>query len=248
MITSLIIDDEQHCIDRLQKLIERLSDKLHVAGVCRNVEEALLAIDEVKPDLIFLDVHLQERTGFDILTQLNSIPFEIIFTTAFDQYAVHAFKFCALDYLLKPIEEQDLREAINKIDRKASEKESSLKIDMLFHNLRNIEHSQHRICIPNLNGFNFVSVNDIIRCQSNNNYTTIFLKDQQKLVAAKTLKDFEELLEDKNFFRVHNSHLVNMSYIRKYNKGNGGFITLQDGTEIEVSARRKDQFLKRVAQ
>ncbi len=247
MIRAIIIDDEQHCIDRLEQLIENnCCNSIKLLGSYQSVEEGLKAIKEEKPALVFLDVEIKDKTGFDLLKQLPEINFEVIFTTAHDKYAVQAFKFSAIDYLLKPVEADELLLAIKKLNEKFSQKEISQKFDTLFYNLKNIKGSSKRICVPVLSGLVFIQVDDIIRCESNINYTTLFLKDKQKLLVAKTLKEFEEMLGDYNFYRIHNSHLINLAYIKTYNKGKGGSVTMEDGSEIEVSTRRKDDFLKKL--
>jgi len=247
MIRAIIIDDEQHCIDRLLKLVETYSrGNIELLGAFHSVEEGLKAINQLKPQLVFLDVEINDKTGFDLLQQLSEINFEVIFTTAYDKYAVKAFKFSAIDYLLKPVDADDLNSAIIKFTEKFSQKDITQKFDALFHNLKNIQSASKKICVPVLSGFVFIQTSDIIRCQSEINYTTLFLKDKQKLLVAKTLKEFEEMLSDYNFYRVHNSHLVNLAYIKSYNKGKGGSVTMDDGSEIEVSTRRKDEFLKKL--
>jgi two-component system LytT family response regulator len=247
MINAIIIDDEQHCIDRLSGLLkEYCSDAVQLAGVYSSVPDGLAALRRQSPDLVFLDVMIQDETGFDLLQLLPAIPFDIIFTTAFEKYAVQAFKFSAIDYLLKPIDPADLRQAVDKLARKKEQKEWPDKLDTLLHNLKTIEGNSKRIGIPTINGFTFLQVNDIVRCQSEINYTTLFLKDRQKITVAKTLKEFEELLSDYNFYRVHNSHLINLACIKNYNKGKGGFVLMSDNSEIEVSTRRKEEFLKKL--
>ena len=247
MIKAIIIDDEQHCINRLSGLLdEHCKETVHVMGNFLSLEEGINAIYKLQPALVFLDVQLGEHTGFDLLKQLNEINFEVIFTTAFDKYAVQAFKFCAIDYLLKPIDADDLKLAVDKLSKKISKEEVSKQFEVLFHNLKHVG-SLKRICVPVMTGFVFLQVNDIIRCESDINYTTIFLSNKQKLLVAKTLKEFEELLSDHDFFRVHNSHLINLAHIKSYNKGKGGFVTLDDNSQIEVSTRRKEEFLKKLA-
>jgi two-component system LytT family response regulator len=247
MIRTIIIDDEQHCIDRLKHLLnEHCTSSVELTGVFQVFEEGVTAIKKLQPDLLFLDVQLQDKTGFDLLQQFNEINFEVIFTTAHEKYAVQAFKFSAVDYLLKPVDADDLKQAINKLQQKISKEEVSKKFDVLFYNLKNIQSTSKRITVPTIKGFEFLQVHDIVRCQSDINYTIIFLKGKQKITVAKTLKEFEELLIDHNFFRVHNSHLINLSYIKSYNKGKGGTVTMTDSSEVEVSTRRKDGFLKRL--
>lgn len=247
MITAIIIDDEQHCINRLEKLLaEYCSNEVELVGSFNTIEEGLQAVKQLKPKLVFLDVEIYDKTGFDFLKQLPEVDFEVIFTTAYDKYAVQAFKFSALDYLLKPVDADELQHAINKLNQKFSQEELSQKFDTLFHNLKNIQGSSKKICVPVVSGLVFIQVSDIVHCESNVNYTTFFLKDKQKLLVAKTLKEFEEMLSGYNFYRVHNSHLINLAYIKNYNKGKGGSVLMEDGSEIEVSTRRKEDFLKRL--
>ena len=248
MIKVLIIDDEQHCIDRLVKLlIPSHKDVVEIAGTALTVREGIEKITLLKPDLIFLDVQISEKTGFDLLRALPQMDFAIIFTTAYEKFAIQAIKFSAIDYLLKPIDDADLNVALMKFMNERSQKITSQKIDILLENTRNNRGIPKKIIVPTVNGFEFLDVGDIIRCESEINYTTIYLKDKHKLVVAKTLKEFEEMLSGHSFFRVHNSHLINLVFIKSYNKGKGGSVKLVDGTEIEVSSRRKDDFIKRLS-
>ena len=212
-----------------------------------NSRGGLKSVAKFHPDLVFLDVKIHGENGFDLLKQLDEIDFEVIFTTAYDNYAVQAFKFSALDYLLKPIDPDDLKQAVDKLKTKLSKNELAKKFDVLFHNLKNLEGASKRITIPTVNGLVFLQVSDIIRCQSDVNYTTIYLTDRHKMTVAKTLKEFEALLEEYDFYRVHNSHLINLAFVRSYHKGKGGYVSLSDGSEIEVSTRRKEAFLRRLA-
>lgn len=249
MIKAIIIDDEQHCIDRLKGLIENTyAGAINVMGTYSSVNDGVQAINELQPGLLFLDVQIHEQTGFDLLKKVTNINFEIIFTTAYEKYALQAIKFSAIDYLLKPVDAEDLKLAVEKLNKKIAGNEMAGKIDVLFHNLKNIQGATKRISVPTINGFSFLHVSDIIRCQSDINYTTIYLKDKQKITVAKTLKEFEELLTEYNFFRVHNSHLINLAYLKSYNKGKGGSVSMTDNSEIEVSTRRKDEFLKKLSE
>jgi len=248
MIKVLIVDDEQHCIDRLSKLLHPSHDNLlEIAGTALTVEEGVEKILSLKPDLIFLDVQIDDKTGFDLLRALTEINFAIIFTTAFEKFAIQAIKFSAIDYLLKPIDDADLNAAIVKFMNERSQKLTAQKIELLLQNTQSKKDVPKKIIVPTVSGFEFLEISDITRCQSEINYTTIYLKDKHKLVIAKTLKEFEELLSSHPFFRIHNSHLINLNCIKSYNKGKGGSVILTDGTEIEVSFRRKDEFLKRLA-
>ncbi len=246
MIRALIIDDEQHCIDRLAGLVdEHLSSSVHVMDSFKTAEEAEKAINKYKPELVFLDVQLDNKTAFDLLKKLDKINFEIIFTTAYEKYAIQAFKVSALDYLLKPVVADDLKQAVNRMRDKNPKIDTTKKLETLLGNLYT---STQKICVPVFNGIIVLKVDDIARCEADINYTTIFLKDKQKLVVAKTLKEFEELLSDYNFFRVHNSSLINLSYVKSYNKGKRGSVTMMDNSEIDVSTRRKEDFLKKLSE
>ncbi len=247
MITAVIIDDEEHCIKRLTGLVEEhLPLQVKIVASCLSYEDGLSAIAAHAPQLVFLDVQIHGKTGFDLLKALPSINFQVIFTTAYEQYAVQAFRFSAIDYLLKPVDKSDLLHAVEKLRNKLSGNDLAARFELLLHNFQDIKNDSRRICIPVLNGLEFIQVSDIIRCESDINYTTIFLKNKEKLLVAKTLKEFEQLLQDCNFFRVHNSHLVNLAYVKSYRKGKGGIVCMQDNTKIEVSTRRKDEFLKKL--
>ena len=247
MIRAIIIDDEQHCIDRLSNLLkDQLSKEVHLIESFRTVEEGIKGIEKLRPDLVFLDIQIQDKTGFDLLRHFQQMYFQVIFTTAFDKYAVQAFRFSAVDYLLKPVHPEELKQAVGKLSERSGNNTIS---DTVFHLLNNIKETQianKKIGIPVITGLVFVPVSDIIRCESDINYTTFYMKDKQKLLVAKTLKEYEEILSDYNFFRIHNSHLINLAYIKSYHKGKGGFVTLTDGSEVEISTRRKDEFLKKI--
>ena len=192
-----------------------------------------------------MDIEVFGRNTHGIGRQVDDIDFEIIFTTAWEKYAVQAFKFSALDYLLKPIEADDLKQAVAKLLDKNPRIETTKKLETLLGNLYD---TSKRICVPVVNGIIVLKIEDICRCESDINYTTIFMKDKQKLTVAKVLKEFEEMLTDFNFFRIHNSHLINLSYVKSYNRGKGGTVTMTDGLEIDVSTRRKEDFLKKLAE
>jgi two-component system LytT family response regulator len=243
MTRTLIIDDEQHCINRIEELLGEHADGFEVVGRALSVERALELTAQLRPDLVFLDVQIQDRTGFDYLRELKEMDFFVVFTTAYEKYAVQAFKFSALDYLLKPIGREDFQEALKKYGAQNSVLSLGRKMEVLLHNLA-FDPRPRRISIPTLDGYSFLEIEDIVRCQADVNYTHIYLLDRQKITVSKTLKSFEELLDGHHFFRVHNSHLINLQYVKKYAKGKGGQVTMGDGSTIEVSTRRKEAFLK----
>lgn len=243
MIKAIIVDDEQHCINALQKLVSPLKDTINVVAAYKTVDDALEGIGKNLPDLVFLDVQIHDKTGFDFLKQLKTVPFEVIFTTAHEQYAVRAFKFSAVDYLLKPIDKDDFQYAIEKLKSKIEAKDFQKKVYTLLNNVSKNDQPK-KITIPTSEGLEFIEISDIVRCESDVNYTTVFTNNRKKIVVSKTLKWFDTLLSDYNFFRVHNSHLINLNYIKKYTKGKGGYVTLSDNSNIEVSTRKKDSFIK----
>jgi len=245
MIKAIIVDDEQHCIDRLTSLLKtHHAVTIELVASAVSVKDGIKAIAAYQPDLIFLDVQIHDRTGFDLLRECGKINFKIIFTTAYDRFAIQAIKFSAIGYLLKPIDEDDLAEALCKL-KETSVENISLMAGVIENNL-NQPIKKKRLTIPTGNELLFLNIDEIVRCHSDVNYTTIYKNDKQKIVVAKTLKEFEELLVDQDFFRVHNSDLINLAFIKSYNKGKGGSVVLQDGTELEVSTRRKDDFLKKM--
>jgi len=239
-----IVDDEQHCIDALLELLNHYSEHIDSIKTYGNVEAAVKGINSFKPDILFLDIQLQDQTGFDVLKQLRFKDFNLVFCTAFEQYAITAFKFSAMDYLLKPIAGEEFNETMEKLLAKSEKDALNGKMQVLMSHLESSGQQHKKICIPTIDGYMFLKMQEIIRCQADVNYTYIFTADQQKFVVSKTLKHFEDLLKPPHFFRIHNSHLVNMDYIQKYTKGKGGFVTLSDQTVLEVSTRRKDEFLR----
>lgn len=242
-IRTIVIDDEQHCTDRLCHSLEDIRSA-NIEGTFSDVESGIEGIRQIAPDLVFLDVMLGDETGFDLLQKLDQYNFELIFTTAYDKFAVKAFKFSALDYLLKPIDSDDLKQSMNRVATKIAKNHSSDRIETLLHNLEDIRGTSKRIAVPSMDGLTFIDTSDIIRCQSCINYTTLHLSNRQTLLVTKTLKEFEEMLVEYNFFRVHNSHLINLGYVSAYNKGKGGYLTMTDNSEVEVSTRRKSSFMK----
>ena len=237
----LIIDNDSSIREGLKSLLQKLCPQVKEISEATGVAEGIQAISNLKPELVFLDVQIKDKTGFELLKQLGEINFDVIFTTAYEKFAVQAFKFSATDFLLKPVVADDLVTAIQKLNNKLSIHEKAKKFETLFFN---VTESAKRIAIPTVTGFTYLNTSDIIRCESDVNYTTIFLKDKGSLMVAKTLKEFEEMLRELGFFRIHNSHLINTACIKSYNKGKGGFVTLLDNKQIEVSTRRKDEFLQ----
>lgn len=236
---TLIVEDDPHAQESLIRLIRTVPD-LELLGIAGTVEEADQLSKTLKPDLVFCDVMLPPVTSFDWLMKLEKIPFELIFTTSFEEFAVKAFRLAAVDYLIKPIAEDEFRQAVDRF--RARKKKSTDQIQSLLRNL-SLPREHSKIALPTLNGYLFLQIRDILRCESDNTYTTFFTTDKRKILVSRTLKDVEQMLEEYRFFRIHNSHLINLDYVAEYFKGEGGHVKLTDGTVIDVSRRRKEEFL-----
>ena len=245
MIRAIIIDDEQDSRSTIFNILQNYCTHIMVAGQAANVQEGLKLIREESPDVVFLDIQMPDGTGFDLLEKLPEIKFQVIFITAYDQYALKAIKFSALDYILKPVDPHQLVEAVGKIrTERVDFDEMNKKINILLRNRNSFE----RITLPTFEGYKFVNIKDIVRCEADSNYTDFYLNSGEKVVVTRTLKEYEDNLSGMDFIRVHQSHMVNLKYIDRYIKGDGGTIVMMDGSEVEVSRRRKEEFLRRMGQ
>lgn len=248
MIRCVVVEDEINSAERLLLLLRNFhSNQIQVLKWIKTADEAVDLLKSQALDLVFFDVEIGQATAFDVLGQLDDINFKIIFTTAHQEYAIKAIKHSALDYLLKPIDAEELRLAVDKAMEIGNKTSPNDQIKSLLSYLEAYK-SPSRIGLPTLFGTEYVEVSDIIRCQADVNYTHVFLKDSRKFTLAKTLKEFETLLALQGFFRTHNSHLVNLREVRLYNKGKGGFLVLKDGSEVEVASRRKEELLRALAE
>jgi two-component system LytT family response regulator len=245
MLRSIIIDDEFKSREVLKSLIEKFCEDIEVSATCHNGDAAIEAIDKFKPDVIFLDIQLQSETGFEILQRLDKTDFEIIFTTAYSEFAIKAFNFSAIDYLLKPIDIELLRKAVEKA-RKRIVGSISQRVAQLAENIRGNSFKNTRLAIPSTDGLVFVNVGEIIYCEASGNYTNIYLDDNRKFIVSRTLKDYEELLEEQDFFRIHNSHLINLNAIKKYIRGDGGQVVMKNDKTLDVSKMKKKGFLDKI--
>jgi two-component system LytT family response regulator len=245
MIKTIIVDDERHSCDALQMLLARCSPQPEVVAVCHSGEDGIKQINELKPQLLFLDIEMPHMNGFQMLEQLKEINFEIIFTTSYDQYAITAFKFSALDYLLKPVDREELEKAVLKVSKKISPPVSQ-QLEILLQKINQPAVPMQRIALPTMQGLEFVAVDSIISCTSNNNYTEFALLDKKKLLVSRTLKETEDMLAAYSFLRVHNSHMVNLNAITRYVKGEGGYLIMTDGSTIDVSRSRKEVLMQKL--
>ena len=243
-IRTVIVDDEFNARRALANMLEFYCNEVELVGEAQSVEEAYALIDREKPDLILLDIILGNATGFDLLKKLRNMDFKLIFVTAHDEYALRAIKMSALDYLLKPVKPRELIGAITRV-AEALEKEEKIrmKVETLITNTRE-QGGEKKIIVNTMSSIFVLEVKSIIRCESDENYTFIYLENQDRIMVARTLKDFEEMLTGFGFFRVHQSHLINLNQVSSFEKGSGGHAVLKDGRKIPVSTRRKEQFMK----
>ncbi len=241
-ITAIIVDDEKHCRETLQKLLQVYCTEITIVEVANSVDDAIPKITKHKPDVLFLDIELGSGIGFDILTQITPIHFEVIFTTAFEQYAIKAVKFSSLDYLLKPIDPEELRNAVTKAKQKKDQTIYKKQLEMLIHNLKQ-QPKLNKICLSTADGFEFINIEDIMYCKANGSYTSFILKNSISLLVSKHLKEYENLLQEQRFMRTHNSYLVNLKEVKKFVKSDGGYIIMNNDDTIGVSKNKREKFL-----
>ncbi|MEC8603965.1 MAG: LytTR family DNA-binding domain-containing protein [Bacteroidota bacterium] len=242
-VTALIVDDEHKNRETLAKLIEQFCYGVEVIGQAENVQSAKEFIDKHNPQIIFLDIEMPGGNGFTLLEKFDNPSFQLIFTTAHADYAIKAIKFAALDYLLKPINVNELKiaveKAINSISN-SSNKAVDQRFDILKDNQKNEGFEFKKIALPSLEGIEFYEINEILRCEADRAYCNFYLTNGQKITVSKSLREFEELLSECNFFRVHKSNMVNLSHIKKYIKGKGGYVVLSNDSHVDVSVRKKE--------
>jgi two-component system, LytTR family, response regulator len=243
MINTLIIDDEANSVELISNLISLSKTEIKVLATANSVETGYTAILEHKPDLIFLDVQMQDGTGFDLLNQLNGIALKVIFITAHEQFAINAFKYSAIDYLLKPISPMDFMSALKKAKETIHNEDLRTQLTALSHNISEPLNQNKKIVLKTLDKIYAVQSGEIIRMESEGSYTTIFLSDGKKVIVSKLIKDFEEILSDNGFMRVHQSHLINMNYLFCYEKSEH-MIIMKDDSAVPVATRKKEIVLK----
>ncbi len=242
-LKTIIIDDEQNAVDFISSVISEYCPELEVAGKAFDVDEGVQRILEIKPDLVFLDVEMPNGTGFDLLTHFPEKDFDVVFITAFNHYAIKAIKFSAVDYILKPVNISEFIEAVKKVIQKRvnASSHSNENLKVLIENLKSSTPS--RLAIPTADGMEYLNPREIIRIEADRSYSWFYLTGDRKILVSKNLKEFQDLLGDRNFFRAHNSFLINLKYVKKFVRKEGGYIEMQDGAQIPVSRNRKDLFL-----
>ncbi len=248
MIKAIIIDDELHAREYLEQIIKKyFNDKIVLFASCKNIKEGISAIDKFSPDMVFLDINMQNETGFDLLKEISKIDFEIIFTTAYAEFAIDAIKWSALDYLLKPIDHLELITTIKKFDKKWQNKIEFDRFRLLVENISCNDESNSKIAFPIENGYKVVKINSILYCQSDINYTKIFLNDGTNFILSKTLKLIEELLPSSMFLRIHKSFLVNFNYVVFFNRSIDAYVELSNNIKIPVSTRKKEDVIQKLS-
>jgi two-component system, LytTR family, response regulator len=244
MLNTVIIDDEKNALDVLDMQLNQFCKEVCIVAKCDAGEKGIAAIKKYNPDLVLLDIEMPHKNGFDVLKETSQFNYNVIFTTAYDQFAIKAFKFSAIDYLLKPIDIVELQQAIEKAKNKKGNINLDDKLKLFFSQLQPAARLTNKIALPVSGGMEFMDPDDIIRCESDSNYTHIFLANGKKITLAKTLKEVEENIEGSPFYRIHQSHLINMNHICKYIKGDGAYVVMKDGTQIGISRNKKEPFME----
>lgn len=246
-IKTILVDDEPRGLTSLQKLLQMNCEEVDVISCCSSAAEAAEQISHSHPQLVFLDIAMPEKNGFEFLRNLPAIDFEIIFVTAHSNYMTQAFHFSAVDYLLKPVDDDLLTEAVKRARKRIDEKTGSQQIETFLHNVQHRSNPQKiKLCIPSLRGFQVVEINEIIYCEASSNYTNFHFTNRASICASKPIHEYEELLEDCNFVRVHKSFVVNLEHVKEYIRGEGGSVILSNNHEVEVSRRKKDMLMTRM--
>ena len=220
--------------------------KIEIVDEVGSIESAVRSVKAYNPDLVFLDIELPDGQGFHFLEQVEDLNFEVIFTTSHDNYAIKAFEFSAIDYIMKPIAIEALKSAVRKAEIRHNEKFTRQKLDTLIENLSNNNHKLTKIALPTGDGYNFVKIDHIISCEADSNYTHIFIKDEPRILVSRPLKELEQLLPDDTFFRIHKSYLINLNFIKKYVKTEGGYILMEDGRSLPLATRKREGFVDKL--
>jgi len=244
---AILVDDEPDGIRTLNKLLNKHCPQVTVAATCSNADAAKQQMETIRPDVIFLDIQMPGKSGLDLLTELPPKHFEVIFVTAHNEYMLQALQYSAADYLLKPVDEDRLMEAVQRVEKRLESGKKEELTEALLHNLSKTGNpAQMRLCLPTLKGFIVLKLEDIIYCEAERSYTIFHLEGKKSVTVSRPLIDYENLLKDTSFLRIHKSFLVNIHHVKEYQKGEGGMVILSDNTEIEVSRRKKEEFLLKI--
>lgn len=246
MLKAVLIDDDQSNLSALTEKLVKHCPQVEIIAKCDNGPDGIKVIDNLKPDIVFLDIEMPVMNGFVMLQHLTYKNFELIFVTAYDHYAIQAIRYSALDYLVKPIEIDELKTAVAKAEANMINRSSHLQLDLLLEQLH--KKQPQRITIPTTDGLRFINISDIIYLEASNNYTNIYVSGNQKFLVSRTLKDFEELLPSEIFLRIHHASIINKNHVEKYIRGDGGQVVMRNGNVLDVSKRKKSDFLHAIGQ
>lgn len=246
MIKTVIIEDEQKSREMLAAIIRKNCPELEIIGLAQNVSEGVSVVKSLNPELVFLDISMPDGSGFDLLEKVAGHKFELIFATASDQHAIRAIKYSACDYLLKPIDIEELKTAVSKVVAKKSSIPNMENLQFLIQHLKRADENFQKITLPTGNAYEIVNVKDIVRCEADGSYTNFYLSDKRKLMISMGLKHYEDLLPESEFIRVHHHHLINMNHVVRFLKEDGGYAIMSDGSKIEISRRKKEAFMEKL--
>jgi len=245
MYQTIIIDDDQLARRGLRRIIEQNFQEIEIVGEADSVSSGVELINEVEPELVFLDIEMPDGTGFELLEKLTNINFKVVFTTSYSDYAITAFKYSAFDYIVKPVLIENVRSTINRINEIPILREKQ-RVEVLRRNLNVGIDTDQTIALPEINGFTIVKVNEIVRCEGERNYSRVFFANGSSILVSRTLLDFDNLLVSHGFFRIHRSHLINLKKVNRYLKTDGGMVEMKDKTQLPISPKFKDEFLNRL--
>lgn len=245
MITAILIDDDANLRNGMRTFLSRYAPEISIIGEADSVESGVETMQKLNPQVVFLDIQLGDGTGFDILEQLaaknGKVTSNIVFITAHEQYAIKAFRFSALDFLLKPVDPEELQKVVEKLKKVLDKNDNYAHIDLLLENIRRKVDNFKRIALSTSDGIHLFEISDIIRCESEDNYTKFYIKNNKPILISKTLKEYEDLLTEHGFERIHQSHLINLSYLKSYIKKDGGYVIMADNSNLPISQRKKER-------
>jgi two-component system LytT family response regulator len=242
LLSAVIIDDEQNAREAIRSTLDLYCKNVNVTGEAGDVESAIKLIREKKPDVVLLDIEIKDKTGFDLLEQFPAPDFKVVFITAHNEFAVKAFKFSALDYVLKPLDPDELSQAIEKCREQINKLQFEKQLKLFSENFQ--KHNTEKIALKTEQSIHIVEIENIVQCESDRNYTTFYLSTKEKILVSRPLKEYDELFSGKNFFRVHQSHLINMKHIHRFDKQDGGFVIMKDGSSVPVASRKRAELIE----
>ncbi len=246
-IKVFIVDDEPKAVDTLKKALQTFIEGVEVVGQANGLEEAYQGILASRPELVFLDIEMGNESGFQLLEKFERVYFQVVFITAHEEFALKAIKFSALDYIIKPASISELKASLQKVQQGQMEGQENMKVQHMFSNFVSKDKREHKITLAVSEGYEFIKVDDILYLRADGSYTDFFLKGGTQLTTSKNLKFFEGLLEGYGFYRIHNSTIINLKYIKRFNRGSGGYIVMEDNTEYSISKSRKEEFMEMLA-